>query len=113
VLSSVAEAQLDDPHPVPPGATVTPEEVDAYYAVHCAFCHKKVSIPFRIHCTECGHTWRWGWQLSLHDARTVWRTTMGYVYLPRRKEFKVHWWRRVRLRHPSKIWVCPCCSHDL
>jgi hypothetical protein len=85
---------------------VTPEEVDAYYAVHCAFCHKKVPIPFRIHCAECGHTWRWGWQLSLHDTRRYWEMTRGGW----------RWWQvleRFSPRRPSNIWVCPCCSHDL
>jgi hypothetical protein len=85
---------------------VTPEEEARYYDVHCRACGQRVPIPFRMCCAECGHTWRWGWRLSLHDARVYWRMTAGGW----------RWWQiaqRIRPRRPSKVWVCPCCSHDL
>jgi len=62
----------------------------------CFGCGEVVPTRYRECCSECGHTWRWGWRLSLADALVWWRLD-----------------RRLRIRRPSRVWVCPCCSHDL
>jgi len=85
---------------------VTPEEEKRWHDTHCWACGRRVPTRYRACCAECGHTWRWKWLLSLHDARRYWQMT----------EDGWHWWQvfqRVRPRRPSKVWVCPCCSHDL
>ena len=77
--------------------------------VHCCRCGKDGPRKWSAVCGECFHAWRWGWLLSLHDARTSWR--VGRPLGP--WDHSVPWWRRLRLRRPSRIWVCPCCSHNL
>jgi hypothetical protein len=62
---------------------------------HCWHCHRDGPQQWAMACSECLHAWRWGWMLSLHDARTWWRLD-----------------HRLRLRRPGKIWICPACSHD-
>lgn len=74
----------------------------------CASCHRPMVREGvkAIRCGECWHAWRWKWQLVLHDARVYWQMTKGGW----------RWWQtlqRVSFRRPSRIWVCPCCAHDL
>lgn len=76
----------------------------------CASCHKPQHQGQGTVCGECYHVWRWRWQLSLHDARVTWRLG-GWQW--HGDLVADPWWRRIRLRRPSKVWVCPCCSHDL
>lgn len=84
----------------------------------CASCHKPVVAEGvkACRCGECWHAWRWGWLLSLHDARTYWRLGQCVGTSDAYDDWCIPWWKpwqRIRLRRPSKIWVCPCCSHDL
>lgn len=82
---------------------------DACKDVHCHGCGRDGPRRFAACCGECFHAWRWGWLLSLADARLHWALgqRMGAWDEP------IRWWRRIRLRRPSRIYVCPCCSHDL
>lgn len=78
-------------------------------ASHCWACGRRVAMSYRVCCAECGHTWRWRWMLSVHDAWTWWQLgqKMGDW------DFHTPWWRRIKVRRPSAIYACPCCSHDL
>lgn len=64
--------------------------------VHCWGCGRDGPRKWSALCGECFHAWRWEWLLSLHDAWLWWKLD-----------------RRIRIRRPGKIWVCPCCAHDL
>jgi hypothetical protein len=84
---------------------------------HCAACGKESPYRAAVQCGECAHAWARGWLLSLHDLRTRWRyigPTLNDGWGTR-----APWWRLDRLHtglklyRPSKVWVCPCCSHDL
>lgn len=82
----------------------------------CVACHHELPTVAAVQCGECAHAWRWEWILSLHDAWLTWR--LG-GWLADGWGTPAPWWRldrlhtRIRIRRPSKIWVCPCCSHDL
>jgi hypothetical protein len=91
--------------------------------VHCYGCGKDGPRKWSAVCGECFHAWRWGWLLSLHDAWTFWRY-IGLRLRERPEQYgwgadRAPWWRLdrlhtgIRIRRPGKIWVCPCCSHNL
>jgi hypothetical protein len=63
---------------------------------HCWSCGRDGPRRWKVACGECFHAWRWGWLLSLHDW--IQCLESGIWVLP---------------RIPSRVWVCPCCSHDL
>lgn len=92
---------------------LTPEQEEAWWQSHCAACNKEMPVRRRAACYECGHSWRWRWQLSLADARVYWG--LGQC-MGASDDWCVPWWkpwRRIHIRRPSKIYSCPCCSHDL
>lgn len=62
----------------------------------CFACDKELPTWAAVQCGECAHAWRWRWLLSLHDWVVCLR-------------FRI--W--VLPRIPSRVWVCPCCMHDL
>lgn len=80
--------------------------------LHCFACGHPLPYRAAIQCAECAHAWRWGWILSLHDAWVVWK-------IGRRNNLdllmgsRIRLRDRIRIRRPSKVWVCPCCAHDL
>jgi len=77
----------------PPGMGDHPDEW------HCVACGTPLPRVAAVQCRECAHAWRWGWLLSLHDFRL---------------HLRLSGWRPVRLpRIPSRVWICPCCAHDL
>lgn len=69
---------------------------DACKDVHCWACGRDGPRRHAVACGECFHGWRWRWLLSLHD----------WV-----KCLQLRIW--VFPRIPSRVWVCPCCAHDL
>ena len=83
--------------------------------LHCFFCGHELPVRAAEQCGECGHAWRWGWLLTVHDAWLWWQ--MGPT-LNDGWGNRAPWWRldrlhtRIHVRRPSKIWSCPCCSHD-
>lgn len=88
---------------------------DGECSTACASCHKPVVTEGvkAYRCGECWHAWRWSWQLILHDVRTRWKLS-GWQF--HGDLVPDPWWRRVldaRPVRPSRIWACPCCSHDL
>jgi hypothetical protein len=85
-----------------------------YYLTHCASCGKKNPPRFTIHCGECFHPYltnKIG--LVIHDflirVRLEWEIHKHPLFDDDRK-FN---WRWLLPRRPSKIFVCPCCDHDL
>lgn len=89
---------------------------DACQDVHCASCGRDGPRRWARVCGECFHAWRWGWLLSLHDLHLDYRLSRWDVWtgLPEPRAFrKLMPLHRLRLRRPSKIHVCPCCSHDM
>lgn len=90
----------------------TAEQI-AWFESHCASCGKKDPGRVRVSCGECFHAWRWRWQLSWHDMRVRWALG-GWQF--HGDLVPDPWWVRVWNsipRVPSRVWVCPCCSHDL
>ena len=86
-----------------------PACAEGQHPVHCWGCHRDGPKRARAWCGECWHAWRWAWLLSLSDARLSWRLGKPLGAW----DVRLPWWRRIRVRRPSKIWVCPCCAHDL
>ncbi len=89
------------------------EVTPACEARHCHSCATDGPARFAVVCGECFHGWRFRWLLSLADARLNWQ-------LGRRVEMwngTLTTWtplrERIRVRRASRIWVCPCCTHDL
>jgi len=83
-----------------PRFTVTwgrlPDMGDHPDELHCFACGRPLPRQAAVQCGECAHAWRWGWLLSLHD----WVTCL-----------KLRIW--VLPHIPSRVWICPCCAHDL
>lgn len=94
----------------PPGPGDHPHEL------HCCACGYVLPGRAAVQCGECAHAWRWGWLLVLHNTRLWWR--IG-PFLPGPWGGEAPWWRldrlhtRIRIQRLSRIWSCPCCSHDL
>lgn len=77
-------------------AVQNPDTGDPCCDQHCWSCGRWMPARWRHWCAECGHCWRWGWQLVLHTTRRDW-TEMRYL----------------RIRNVGRIHTCPCCAHDL
>jgi len=81
---------------------------DACQDVHCASCGRDGPHRYAVVCGECFHGWRWRWMLTVHDAWLSWKLGRRSAWGPRAALLE-----RIRIRRPRKIWVCPCCAHDL
>lgn len=75
----------------------------------CQACGREMPKRYRVACAECWHVWRFGWLLSLADARAYWQATRPLGPW----DLDPPWYARIRILRPSKVWVCPCCAHDL
>lgn len=88
------------------------------HPVHCWSCHRDGPKRAKVACGECWHAWRWGWMLSVHH---LWCGLQMGPWMPGPWGIRAPWWRLDRwavriwysLTRPSKIYVCPCCAHDL
>jgi hypothetical protein len=87
----------------------------------CVACSARLPRRAAFQCGECAHAWRWGWLLSLHDAWAYWQF-IGPRERPDDRGWgaaRAPWWRLdrlltgLRIRRPGRVWVCPCCAHDL
>lgn len=80
---------------------------------HCHSCHTDGPKRFAVVCGECWHGWRFRWLLSLADARLAWRLGKPIEMWHGGRTPRGRLRDRIRIRRPSRIWVCPCCAHDL
>lgn len=97
---------------------------------YCWSCHRRQPgnglTVGHTGCGECGHLWRTGAHLMVHHAWVHarlwwvdWRRRRGGTWTEPPAPWPDGWprtrlWHLVRaFRRPSRIWVCPCCAHDL
>ena len=98
-----------------PPATHPPDQ-DWHGPWLCVACGARLPKRAAVQCGECAHAWRWAWLLRLHVLR---RDLRFGPSLPGPWGGRAPWWRldcwAALLRRAlfRRIWVCPCCAHDL